>query len=68
MIYVDGHMMASWSRLPMHKGKSTMLGRIMAGSHAVIAHDDTGRAVFVAYYTYCISRRNFFGCKQLWVL
>ncbi len=50
MIYVDGHMMAYWSRLPMHKGKITMLGRIMAGSQAVIAHDDTGRAVFVAYY------------------
>jgi len=50
MIYVDGHMMAYWSRLPMHKGKITMLGRIMAGSQAVIAHDETGRAVFVAYY------------------
>ncbi len=50
LIYVDGHMMAYWSRLPMHKGKITMLGRIMAGSQAVIAHDDTGRAVFVAYY------------------
>ena len=34
----------------MHKGKMTMLGRIMAGSQAVIAHDDTGQAVFVAYY------------------
>ena len=34
----------------MHKGKITMLGRIMAGSQAVIAHDDTGQAVFVAYY------------------
>jgi hypothetical protein len=49
MIYVDGHMMASWSRLPMHKGKITMLGRIMAGSQAVIAHDETGQAVFGAY-------------------
>jgi hypothetical protein len=49
MIYVAGHLMASWSRLPMHKGKITMRGRIMAGSQAVIAHDDTGRAVFVAY-------------------
>ena len=34
----------------MHKGKITMLGRIMAGSQAVIAHDDAGQAVFVAYY------------------
>lgn len=50
IIYVDGHMMAYWSRRPMHKGKITMLGRIMAGSQAVIAHDATGQAVFVAYH------------------
>ena len=49
MIDVDGHMIASWSRRSMHKGKITMRGRIMAGSHAVIAHDETGQAVFVAY-------------------
>jgi hypothetical protein len=48
--YVDGHMIAYWSRVPMHKGKITMLGRIMAGSQAVIAHADTGQALFVAYY------------------
>lgn len=34
----------------MHKGKITMLGRLMAGSQAVIAHDDAGQALFVAYY------------------
>jgi hypothetical protein len=50
IIYVDGHMIAYWSRRSMHKGKITMRGRIMAGSQAVIAHDDTGQAVFVAYY------------------
>jgi len=50
LIYVDGHMIAYWSRRSMHKGKITMLGRIMAGSQAVIAHDDTGQAVCVAYY------------------
>jgi hypothetical protein len=33
----------------MHKGKITMLGRIMAGSQAVIAHDDAGQALCVAY-------------------
>ena len=33
----------------MHKGTLTMRGRIMAGSQAVLAHDDTGQAVFVAY-------------------
>ncbi len=50
IISVDGHMIAYWSRVPMHKGKITMLGRIMAGSQAVIAHDDTGQALCVAYY------------------
>jgi len=49
IIYVDGHMIAYWSRRSMHKGKITMLGRLMAGSQAVIAHDDTGQAIFVAY-------------------
>jgi hypothetical protein len=48
--YVDGHMIAYWSRRSMHKGKITMLGRIMAGSHAVIAHNEAGQALFVAYY------------------
>jgi hypothetical protein len=50
IIYVDGHMIAYCSRRSMHKGKITMLGRIMAGSQAVIAHDATGQAVFVAYH------------------
>jgi len=48
--YVDGHMMAFWTRISMHKGKITMLGRIMAGSQAVIGHDETGHALWVAYY------------------
>ena len=34
----------------MHKGKITMRGRIMAGSQAVIAHNEVGYAVFVAYH------------------
>jgi hypothetical protein len=33
----------------MPKGKITMRGRIMAGAQAVIAHTETGQAVFVAY-------------------
>jgi hypothetical protein len=49
IIYVDGPMSASWSRQSMHKGQITMLGRIMAGSQAVIAHDANGQALFVAY-------------------
>lgn len=48
--YVDGHMIAFWTRVSMHKGKITMLGRIMAGSQAVIAHNDRGQALFVAYH------------------
>ena len=45
--YVDGHMIAYWSRVSMHKGKITLLGRIMAGSQAVMAQSDTGHAVWV---------------------
>ncbi len=48
--YVDGHMIAYWNRVPMHKGKITMLGRIMAGSQAVVTHDESGQARFVEYY------------------
>lgn len=33
----------------MPKGTLTMLGRILAGSQAVIAHDDAAQALFVAY-------------------
>jgi hypothetical protein len=47
---IDGHMIAYWSRVAMHKGKITMRGRIMAGSQAVIAHNEAGYAVFVAYH------------------
>jgi hypothetical protein len=48
--YVDGHMMAFGTRVAMHKGTITMLGRIMAGSHAIIAHNAVGQARFVAYH------------------
>jgi hypothetical protein len=48
--YIDGPMIASGSRVAMHKGKITMRGRIMAGSQAVIAHNEAGYAVFVAYH------------------
>jgi hypothetical protein len=47
---VDGHMIAYWTRVAMHKGKITMLGRIMAGSQAVIAHNEEGYALLVRYY------------------
>jgi len=48
--YVDGHMIAYGSRLSMHKGKITMLGRIMTGSQAIIAHSETGHGLFVEYH------------------
>ena len=50
MTYIDAHMMLYWSRLSMHKGKITMLGRIMAGSQALIAHNEAAQALFVVYY------------------
>jgi hypothetical protein len=50
MPYVDGPMIASWSRRSMHKGKITMLGRIMAGSQAVMAHNEAGQALLVVSY------------------
>jgi hypothetical protein len=67
LIYVDGHMIAYWSRRCMHKGKITMLGRIMAGSQAVIAHDETGQAVFVAYHPpdIALSRVILAYCEQV---
>ncbi len=48
-LYIDGHMISYWSRVSMHKGKITMLGRIMAGSQAIITHNHEGQAVHVAY-------------------
>jgi len=47
--YVDGHMIAFWTSKSMHKGKITMLGRIMAGSQAVVAHNEDGQAIYVQY-------------------
>jgi len=46
---VEGHLIALWTRLAMPKGKITMLGRIMAGSQAMIAPNSLGQALFVAY-------------------
>src|SRR5262249_14322472 len=44
LIYVDGHMIAYWSRRAMHKGKITRLGRIMAGSAARVCQREAGPA------------------------
>jgi len=49
--YIDGHMILFWSKaVSMHKGKITMLGRIMAGSNAVVTHNENGHAVYFDYY------------------
>jgi hypothetical protein len=49
VVYVDGHMIGFWSTRSLHKGKITMLGRIMAGSQAIIAHSAEGQGLFVTY-------------------
>jgi hypothetical protein len=66
-IYIDGHMIGLWSRVSMHKGKITMLGRIMAGSQAVIAHNQEGQAVFVTYHPPDIRMPHFIltYCQQV---
>src|SRR5256712_13503018 len=51
IIYVDGHMIAYWSRQSMHKGKITMLGRIMAASEGAPAPDEAGAGGFAADYS-----------------
>ena len=48
--YIDGHMIPYWSTMPMHKGKITMMGRVMPGSQAIISHDEYGQARFAEYY------------------
>jgi hypothetical protein len=50
MTYIAGPRSASGSRVAMHKGQITMRGRLMAGSPAVMAHNEAGDAVFVAYH------------------
>ena len=49
--YIDGHLIAYWtSTKKMHKGLITMLGRIMPGSNAVLAHNEEGQAIGFDYY------------------
>ena len=67
IISVDGPLIASGSRRSMPKGTSTMLGRLMAGSHAVMAPDDAGRAVCVASHPpdIHVSRVMLASCQQV---
>jgi hypothetical protein len=62
----DGHMIASGRRVSLHKGQSPMRGRIMAGSHAAIAHHEAGHAVFVASHPPAIQVSRVIGasCHQ----
>jgi hypothetical protein len=66
-LYLDGHMIHLWSRVSMHKGKITMLGRIMAGSQAIITHNQEGQAIHVAYQPPDIRMPQFIlaSCQQL---
>jgi hypothetical protein len=66
-IYIDGHMIGLWSTVSMHKGKITMLGRIMAGSQAIIAHNQNGQAICVAYQPPDIRMPHFIleYCQQI---
>ena len=48
--YLDGHMLAFWSRRKMHKGKITMLGRVMAGTKMVLAQDENGHVIGLESY------------------
>lgn len=48
--YVDGVMSPYWTRVSMHKGLITMLGRIMAGSQTIISHNENGHAVYFLHY------------------
>lgn len=49
--YVDGVMTPFWTKQSMHKGYITMLGRIMAGSQAVITHNAAGYVAYFSYFT-----------------
>jgi hypothetical protein len=48
--YVDGHMIPFWTSASMHKGKMTMLGRIMPGSQAIAVQNENGESLFFEYF------------------
>jgi hypothetical protein len=65
--YIDGPLLPYWSGLSMHQGKITMLARIMAGSQALIAHNEAAQALVVAYYAphLPLSQIIIASCQQL---
>ena len=44
--YIDGNTKALWSSKPCHKGKVTMLGRVMNCLEQVFVHDGQGRPIY----------------------
>ncbi len=66
-VYIDGHMVPFWTSQKMHKGKITMLGRIMAGTQLVVAHDEQGQILFFYSYApdYCLSHVIIEYCKEI---
>ena len=48
--YIDTHKIAYYSRKRMHKGMVTNKGKVMAGSCALIAHDQNAQAIAVEYH------------------
>ena len=49
LAYIDGHMIPFWTSQKMHKGMITMIGRVMPGSNAVVAHNENGSPLVVCY-------------------
>ena len=50
LAYIDGHMFAFWTGQKMHKGIITMLGRVMAGTNAVVSHNEHGHPLYFELY------------------
>jgi len=44
--YIDGNTKALWSSLPCHKGRVTMLGRVMNCLEQVFIHDGQGHPIY----------------------
>jgi len=44
--YIDGNTKALWSQKPCHKGKVTMLGRVMNSLEQVFIHDGKGHPIY----------------------
>ena len=65
--YIDGHMIPFWTSRCLHKGKITMLGRVMAGSNAVIAHNEEGERLLAELYSPDFHMNDFIleYCQQI---